>query len=407
VRVMPFGSPPARGFFPRRRHAAQRRAGARFRYPMWAGAAALVGVSVLLAPAALAAAGWTVVPVPPTSGTNTELNGVAVLSSTNAWAVGQQFGAAGAAPPPPVTYRWNGTTWSLITTPDLGVNSALLGVSASTATDAWAVGFEVLGHHQDSTLLEHWNGTAWSVNTSSVSTGFGARLTGVVDLSPGNAWAVGEGATGALLEHWNGSTWSTVPLPDTGFSAGSGESLSASSASDIWLAGTSVNATTGATVAEALHYNGITWSVVAMQQPGTNTPTIAAVTDISAGNAWAVGQDIGATSAPGGSTLIEHWNGAAWSIVPSPTPGAYPGLTGVAGRGASDVYAVGSNLPSINGGVTQGMILRWNGSTWTVDTDPTAGTFSPLYGAATLPGVASEWAVGINSANQGLVLSHG
>ena len=199
----------------------------------------------------------------------------------------------------------------------------------------------MLGHHQDSTLLEHWNGTAWSVNTSSVSTGYAARLTGVVDLSPDNAWAAGEGATGALLEHWNGSTWSTVPLPDTGFSAGSGESLSASSASDIWLAGTSVNATTGATVAEALHYNGTTWSVVAMQQPGTNTPTIAAVTDISAGNAWAVGEDIGATSAPGGSTLIEHWNGSAWSIVPSPTPGAYPGLTGVAGRGASDVYAVG------------------------------------------------------------------
>ena len=41
----------------------------------------------------------------------------------------------------------------------------------------------------------------------------------------------------------------------------------------------------------------------------------------------------GATSAVGGSTLIEHWNGTRWSVVPSPTPGGDPSLTGVAARG--------------------------------------------------------------------------
>ena len=55
----------------------------------------------------------------------------------------------------------------------------------------------------------------------------------------------------------------------------------------------------------------------------------------------------------------------------------------------------------------QGLILRWNGSTWSADADPTAGTFSPLYGAATLPGGTSEWAAGINAADHALVLSHG
>jgi hypothetical protein len=93
--------------------------------------------------------------------------------------------------------------------------------------------------------------------------------------------------------------------------------------------------------------------------------------------------------------------------VPSPTPGAYPTLNAVAARSASDVYAVGFNEPSVNGGVQQGLILRWNGSTWSADADPTAGTFSPLYGAATLPGAATEWAAGINGADQALVLSHG
>jgi hypothetical protein len=163
---------------------------------------------------------------------------------------------------------------------------------------------------------------------------------------------------------------------------------------------------TGATVAEALHFDGSSWSVVRMAQPSTNTPTISAVMAVSPTSAWAVGVDIGATSALGGSTLIEHWNGSAWSVVPSPTPGADPSLTGVAARGNGDVYAVGSSLPSINGGVVQGIILRFNGSTWSVDQDPTTGSYSPLSAAAAAPGAASEWAVGTLS-NGPLILGHG
>ncbi len=369
----------------------------------WVSVSALAGASVLIASAASAATGWTVATVPQT-GNNTILLGAAARTSTDAWAVGEQFAAAGQAPPPPVSYHWNGSTWSIVATPVLGVSSALLGVSASTATDAWAVGFSVLGRHDDGTLIEHWNGTAWSVNSSLVVTGFVAELTGVADLSPTDAWAVGKGNS-ALLEHWNGSAWSSATIPDPDFTPGAGQSISASSPTDIWIVGTTVNTTTGITTAEALHFDGTAWAVVPMQQPGTNTPTIGAVTAISAMDAWAVGEDIGATSAPGGSTLIEQWNGTKWSIVPSPTPGADPGLTGVAARGSSDVYAVGNNLPSINGGAVQGLILRWNGNTWSQDTDPTDGTYSPLFAAATVPGAANEWAVGTLS-NTSLILSH-
>ncbi len=381
-----------------------------YRYKKWVGVAAITGASVLIGSSASASAspsaatGWTVETVPQT-GNNTLLLGAAARTSTDAWAVGEQFAGAGQAPPPPVSYHWNGTAWSLVTTPTLGVSSALMAVSASTATDAWAVGFSILGRREHGTLIEHWNGTAWSVNSSLVVTGSAAQLNGVVDLSPANAFAVGLGSGGSLLEHWNGSAWSTVTIPDPDFTPGADESISASSATDVWVVGTTVNTTTGTTSAEALHFNGTAWTVVPMAQPGTNTPTIGAVTAISATSAWAVGEDIGATSAVGGSTLIEHWNGTSWSIVPSPTPGADPGLTGVAARGSGDVYAVGSNLPSINGGVVQGLILRWNGSTWSQDTDPTDGSFSPLFAAAAVPGAANEWAVGTVS-NVSLILSH-
>ena len=177
---------------------------------------------------------------------------------------------------------------------------------------------------------------------------------------------------------------------------------------DIWAVGEFTN-TSFTNSAYALHYNGAAWSVTVLPQPavsGPSSPVLHGVTAIATNNVWAVGEN---EEVPGLgiSTLIEHWNGTAWSIVASPTPGAYPLLNAVAGRSASDVYAVGSNEPSVNGGVQQGLILRWNGSTWSADADPTAGTYSPLYAAATVPGAGQEWAAGVNSSNQALLLSHG
>ena len=207
------------------------------------------------------------------------------------------------------------------------------------------------------------------------------------------------------------TAWSnvTVPSPNPSYPAGANlNAITAISASDIWAVGSFYN-TSFTISAFALHYNGTVWSVTILPQPavtGPSSPILHGVTAVASNNVWAVGEN---EEVPGLgiTTLIEHWNGSAWSIVPSPTPGAYPTLNAVAARSASDVYAVGFNEPSVNGGVQQGLILRWNGSTWSADTDPTAGTFSPLYGAATLPGATSEWAAGINAADQALVLSHG
>jgi hypothetical protein len=374
----------------------------------WLAAGAAAGALIVAGggTAAFAAGGWTVTTITGTPGNNVGLNGVSARTNTDAWAVGQQFGPAGATPPPPVTYHWNGTAWSLVTTPALGVNSALLGISASSATDAWAVGFEITGRRQHTTLLEHWNGNAWSVDTADAITGGNAvELTSVIDFSATNAYAVGLSNTGTLVEHWNGTAWSPVTLPSTPFTPGPGSgSIAASSPSDIWVVGSGVNATTFQATAEALHFNGTTWMAMPMAQPGTNTPTISAVTALSPTNAWAVGKDIGATTPVGGGTLTEHWDGTSWTVVPSPSPGGEPGLTGVAARSASDVVAVGSALPSINGGPLQAVILRWNGTAWSDDTGGTIPGW--LTAAATFPGAAREFAVGNSSGATGQILSH-
>ena len=125
----------------------------------------LLGAMGALAMAAYAATGWTAVSVPST-GNNVILLGAAARTSTDAWAVGQQFVGAGQPQAPAVAYHWTGTSWSLTPTPNLGEYGALRSVSASSATDAWAVGFTMIARRDFGTLIEQWNGSAWKIVTS-------------------------------------------------------------------------------------------------------------------------------------------------------------------------------------------------------------------------------------------------
>src|SRR5262245_7392870 len=93
-------------------------------------------------PALAAEGGWTASSVSayPPAATSVVLNGVDVRTDSDAWAVGTAFGPAGTTPGLP-TYRWTGSGWNLVPTPALADPGALTSVSASSATDAWAVGF--------------------------------------------------------------------------------------------------------------------------------------------------------------------------------------------------------------------------------------------------------------------------
>jgi len=69
---------------------------------------------------------------------------------------------------------------------------------------------------------------------------------------------------------------------------------------------------------------------------------LASVSASGPGEAWAVGTfaNADALDAP----LVEHWNGTAWSIVPTPditADGDASQLTGVSADGAGDVQASG------------------------------------------------------------------
>ncbi|HZP65334.1 MAG TPA: hypothetical protein VFB32_03430, partial [Rudaea sp.] len=131
------------------------------------------------------------------------------------------------------------------------------------------------------------------------------------------------------------------------------------------------------------------------------------VTVLSPKDAWAVGYEEASEQSQVPQTLIEHWNGSAWSVVPSPDEnpkGPYKlnnTLYSVVSRSATDVWAVGF-WTSPDAGPLRALFLHWNGKAWHIAAGPPAleskesRQDSSLLGITKLP--SSElWAVGNQS----------
>jgi hypothetical protein len=313
---------------------------------------------------------WSRVKSPNPSSTRNELHGVSARSATDAWAVGNYVDDATKAYDTLILH-WDGTGWSLATSPNPSSRvNALWGISAESATDAWAAGDYVDDATKaDDTLILHWDGTGWSLATSPNPSSKVNRLEGGVSAdSATDAWAVGEyendatGASDTLALHWNGTRWSKVNSPNPSsahyvrnFLFG----VSVESATDAWAVGQ--YQAIGARLWMILHWDGTRWSRVMTPNPNSNYSSLSGVSARSATDAWAVGRHQTKTLT---KTVVLHWDGARWSRVKSPNPSSnYSSLSGVSARSAKVALAVGFYFDS-TGLNTHTLILHWDGARW-------------------------------------------
>ncbi|HEY3834317.1 MAG TPA: hypothetical protein VGO03_18645 [Acidimicrobiia bacterium] len=128
----------------------------------------------------------------------------------------------------------------------------------------------------------------------------------------------------------------------------------------------------GAT-AVALGWNGVAWTVQKTPKPsGAEVAVLTSVACSAANSCVAVGyaqyfvEPVGTVT----KTLIERWNGSTWAVQASPNPGqggfgVEDQLTGVACVTPSNCFAVGDADSEL-----VPMLLRWNGTTWSIGTFP-------------------------------------
>jgi hypothetical protein len=144
----------------------------------------------------------------------TVLGRVAATSAANAWAVGNT--RSGRA----LILHWNGRRWSRAAFPAPGGSTLRLrGLTATSAANAWAVGFTGGITDLARTVTLHWDGRKWQrVPSQDPQLGSeGDGFLGVSASSARRAWAVGGGFSGLdgaiMIERWNGSSWRAVPTP--------------------------------------------------------------------------------------------------------------------------------------------------------------------------------------------------
>jgi hypothetical protein len=313
-------------------------------------------------------------PDPGGSARGNAVSAVTATSASNAWAVGYYVNSANVEQT--LVLHWNGTSWKQVTSPDPGTSArynALSGVTATSASNAWAVGYYVNSAYVAQTLTMHWNGTTWS-KVASPDLGTNNELAAVKATSKTNAWTVGYYDTTAyvaqtLTMHWNGTTWSKVASPDPAGTSYANylSSVAVLTSSDAFSTGYYFNATSAQTM--SMHWGGSGWQQAATPDPGDEDNSLYGVAALSSSDAWAVGSYRSFDTLY--QTLIAHWNGTTWQQVPSPNPIAsdHNFLDAVAATSASNAWAVGWADTS-SGDVAQTLILHWNGTAWTYVPSP-------------------------------------
>lgn len=309
---------------------------------------------------------WKLVPSPNPGGAtaDNELIGMATISPARAWLDGTYWNGTNWQT---LIMHWNGAAWKKVPSPDPGGSSnrnILNGIAVTSRTDAWAVGYYDTPAISLPLILR-WNGKAWKKVASPNPGGVhGSLLTAVTVVSPSSAWAAGEYFTAStertLILHWNGKVWKKVASPTPGSHGCSLDAIAQGSAKQAWAVGTCSTGKTNQDRTLILHWNGKIWRHVASPNPGgaATDDELTAVVPVGPSGAWAVGFARSKTSS---ATVIERWNGKAWRTVASPNPGKGGELFAATALSPANIWAVGSYFTAT---ASKNLILHWNGHVW-------------------------------------------
>ena len=318
----------------------------------------------------------TLVANPPVPSTYSNiLNAVTSVAADNVWAVGYSQTTSG--PEQTLIEQWNGTNWNIIPSPNLGTSvNELWGVAALSSNDIWAVGYYANSSGGYQTLLEHYDGNtwiamtqgagflqaitrvsateAWAVGYTQKSTEFtlhwingswqtvadptvNVTLSAVSASSPTNVWAVGYNDLDQTIAlHWTGGTkWILVlNSPNPGHTKSHFQGVVAINSSNVWIVGYSDSTSPQPDTAFAVQWTKSGWKPPIIFNNIGGFSVFSAITDLNANNIWAVGYY------SFGAILIEHFNGASWSQITSPTGGGLGGISVNPTNG--NVWMVGS-----------------------------------------------------------------
>jgi putative hemolysin len=249
---------------------------------------------------------WSRVSSP--NGSSTQYNfldGVSCLSSSFCMAAGLYSNGSTSQT---LVERWNGSGWSLVSSPNTSTTqeNSLFAVSCVSTSFCMAVGRHSNGS-ADQTLIEKWNGTSWSLVSSPNGSTNDNALHGVSCVSTSFCIAAGiyyTSASRTLVERWNGSGWSLVSSPNRSSTQDNWlNGVSCASASFCMAAGYYANGSIDQTLIQK--WTGSSWSLVSSpNRSSTQSNVLDAASCVSSSFCMAAGDYFNGSN---DQTLIEKW----------------------------------------------------------------------------------------------------
>ncbi|HEY5004636.1 MAG TPA: hypothetical protein VII61_15845 [Ktedonobacteraceae bacterium] len=323
-------------------------------------------------------------PLPAIPSVTSTLFGIAALSPESIWTVGTSMNIP-AFTGQPLIEHWNGSVWQIVpgpTAPQDEFNS-LVGVTALTNNNVWAVGFSMnTTKATGQPLIEHWDGSVWQIVPNPIALKSGS-LSAITASGPDDIWAVGSTYSIAgtssepLILHWNGGIWQVVSGADT-VGSSSLLSVSAVNSRDIWAVGSSSDQKKSKILIE--HWNGNSWQIIPGLASGMNFDELSGIATLSDHDIWVVGNSFSQPLQV--HPLIEHWDGKNWStLTASGLPKSFA-PNAISSLNDNDVWISGAET-----------LAHWNGKNWQSRTSTSQKEFN-LLNAITMLAHANVWAAG-------------
>ena len=150
-------------------------------------------------------------------------------------------------------------------------------------------------------------------------------------------------------------------------------------------------------------WNGVAWSRVSSPNLGTIQSSLFSVSCVSTTSCKAVG--IYVDKANRARSLIESWNGHSWSAIAGPSPGTLTNqLLGVSCVSSTSCQAVGYSGNGINAHRAvneRTLAMSWNGHSWSIVSSPNPGTGNAQLNGVSCVSATSCTAVGNTRTSSG------
>lgn len=212
----------------------------------------------------------------------------------------------------PLIEHFDGALWQIDRSLQAGAADTVLNaVSAVASEDAWAVGYGTSGGTKE-TLAVHFDGSSWArVDSANPESGDNV-LTGAAMVSGTEGFASGYGVDASGVEHavtesFGGTAWVPADLGDVGSHDNRLLAVSATGASDVWVAGFSTSSA-GVKQTEVQHFDGTDWTAATTQNAGSQDNVLNGIAARSATDVWAAGSSIPSGDSSS-QTLVERDNG--------------------------------------------------------------------------------------------------